>query len=327
MREPKGDLWPDLCSSIDVWAGKGDLSLGTVPSSAESDAATKKSPRILEVPACQSVPPAAAEYVQPEGSGEPARDLGEDFHPKPDIFAYAEDATCRPRADERVLDSGQFQESAQESFRVLCQRLVQIRQERRLRTILVTSPLPHEGKTVTAINLAAMLARSASKVLLVDADLRHPRPATLGLDPRPGLADYLAGQIDLAHAIRRVTPLGFYYLSAGIATTNPAELLQKPALQEFVSQSAVFDWVIIDTSSINYFADPRYLAMAVDGVLLVVRQNVALKKSVEQSLAALDKAFVCGIVFNASTGPSLADRDRADKRNLTQEQRRAAATK
>jgi Mrp family chromosome partitioning ATPase len=124
----------------------------------------------------------------------------------------------------------------------------------------------------------------------------------LGIAPGRGLADYLAGGIELAQVIRRVDSLGFYYLAAGFASTSPSELLQKPALQEFVSQAAaVFDWVIFDSPSINLFADPRHLAMLVDGVLLVVRENVTARESVEKSLAALEKAFVVGMVFNAST--------------------------
>src|SRR5207245_10353752 len=93
--------------------------------------------------------------------------------------------------------------------------------------------------------------------------------------PGSGLADYLAGRIELTKAIRRVDPLGFYYLAAGFATTNPSELLQKPALQEFINQAAAaFDWVIFDSPSINLLADPRHLAMRVDWLLLAVRDYI-----------------------------------------------------
>jgi capsular exopolysaccharide synthesis family protein len=167
--------------------------------------------------------------------------------------------------------------------------------------------VPREGKTVVAINLAATLARSSSAVLLVDADLRHPRLPVLGIAPGPGLADFLAGQIELTQAIHRVESLGFYYLAAGFASANPSELIQKPALQEFISQAAAaFDWVIFDSPSVNLFADPRHLATLVDGVLLVVRENVTPKEAAEKSLAALDKAFIVGLVFNASTGSPYA---------------------
>jgi capsular exopolysaccharide synthesis family protein len=238
----------------------------------------------------------------------------------PEIVEQAELVTCDPRADERVIASGQFKPSAQESFRVLCQRLLQVREQRRLRTILVTSPVPGEGKTVVATNLAATLARSSSTVLLVNGDLRHSGRQVLGIDPERGLSDYLAGQIELKKSIRRVDPLGFYYLPAGISTANPSELLQKPALQEFMNHaSVVFDWVIVDSPSVNLYADSRHLATAVDGVLLVVRESVTPRDLAQKSLAALDKAFIVGMVYNASTGSPYAQYDLSEHSHAVHE--------
>jgi protein-tyrosine kinase len=232
----------------------------------------------------------------------------------PDFLAEANTVACRPRKEERVLELGDFPASAEESFQVLCQRLLQVRQERRLQSVLITSPVPREGKTVVSINLSATLARSSPAVLLIDADLRHPRNQALGIERGPGLSDYLAGQAELSRTIRRVTPLGFYYLQAGIASVNPTELLQKPALQDALTQAvAAFDWVIVDSPSINLFADSRYLATIVDGVVLVVREGVTPKDFAIKSLAALDKSFVVGIVFNASTGSPYAHYDQADR--------------
>jgi capsular exopolysaccharide synthesis family protein len=189
-----------------------------------------------------------------------------------------------------------------------------------LQTVLITSPVPREGKTVVAINLAATLARSSPAVLLVDADLRHAKRSALGIAPGPGLSDYLAGQVELTKAIRRVDPIGFYYLSGGLSSINPSELLQKPELQEFIKQAAAaFDWVIFDSPSINLFADPRYLATIVDGVVLVVREGVTPKELATKSLAALDKAFIVGLVFNGSTGSPYAQYDDADRPHATEQ--------
>ena len=123
-------------------------------------------------------------------------------------------------------------------------------------------------------------------------------------------------------------PLGFYYMPAGVASTNPSELLQKPALQEFISQAAAaFDWVIFDSPSINLFADPRHLATLVDGVLLVVRENVTPKELAEKSLAALDKAFIVGLVFNASTGSAYAHYKVSERSHTMDQDETAAAPK
>jgi capsular exopolysaccharide synthesis family protein len=314
-RTGNGDKWPDLAPSVASRSASGSPSGAVFASAPSSSAPITPNPGILgalgQLDNLQGGK-TLREVLDTEGGW---RDLaaGNDSQ-QGELIARAEQVGCRPRLDERVLDSGLFQASAQESFRVLCQRLLQVRQERQLQSVLITSPVPHEGKTVVSINLAATLARSSSAVLLVDADLCHPRRPALGIAPGPGLSDYLAGQASLTTTIRKVNPLGFYYLRAGLSSSNPAELLQRPALQEFLNQAvAAFDWVIIDSPSINLFADPRYLATIVDGVLLVVREGVTPKDLATKSLAALDKAFVIGAVFNASTGSPYAHYDEADR--------------
>jgi protein-tyrosine kinase len=300
----------DLRASLEAWS-ESDASKTAVPLSKPNPGAPIGSkPGILESLeelVKSELEKTLGERVDP---GEQWQDFAARINSRPEIVIQAEEVACVPRADERVLASGQFKPSAQESFSVLCQRLLQVREQRQLRTILVTSPVPGEGKTVVAINLAATLARSYSTILLVNADLRHSRRQVLGIDPERGLSDYLAGQIELTKSIRRVDPLGFYYLPAGITSTNPSELLQKAALQEFMNQaSAAFDWVIVDSPSVSLYADSRHLATVVDGVLLVVRESVTPKELAQKTLAALDKAFIVGMVFNASTGSPYAQYD------------------
>ena len=311
-----GDQLPDLMASLESWSARYEAPNSEVSQSAPrpSDAASPK-PETL----------GALSQLDNSHAGK-WRELAAQFNLRPEIIEQVEQVACQPRAEERVLTSGEFPTSAQESFMVLCQRLLQVREQRRLKTVLVTSPVPHEGKTVVTINLAATLARSSPAVLLVDADLRHPGLPALGIAPENGLADYLAGHIELTKAIRRMDPLGFYYLPAGVASTNPSELLQKPALQEFIKQAAAaFDWVIFDSPSINLFADPRHLATLVDGVLLVIRENVTPKELAEKSLAALDKAFIVGLVFNASTGSPYAHYSVSDRSHTMDEDETAVA--
>jgi capsular exopolysaccharide synthesis family protein len=325
----KSDLWPDLRDSLESWLASFEATSHQVPQSATRSGATVGPKRRIRDTLNQQNSPQTGtplgQFVEP---GEQWRDLQARIKLRPDMVAHAEKVLGKPQAEERVLTSGQFPASAQESFRVLCQRLLQVREQRRLQTVLITSPVPREGKTVVAINLATTLARNSAAVVLVDADLRHPQLPVLGIPPQRGFADHLAGRIGLVGAIRQVDPPGFYYLGAGFASTNPSELLQKPALQEFISQAAAtFDWVIFDSPSINLFADPRYLATLVDGVLLVVRENLTPKEAAEKSLVALDKAFIVGLVFNASTGSPYAHYHMAERSHTTDKARTSVAAK
>ena len=314
------EKWTDLQASLKAWQAGDARKTDAHP--VEPNSAAPAGPKTGILESLEELDQAESERASRDrvGSGEQWRDLAARINSRPEIVERAERVTCEPRADERVLTSGQFKPSAQESFRVLCQRLLQVREQRRLRTILVTSPVPGEGKTVVAINLAATLARSSSTVLLVNADLRKSRRPVLGIDPGRGLSDYLAGEMELMKSIRRVDPLGFYYMPAGITSTNPSELLQKPALQEFMNQASVtFDWIIVDSPSVNLYADSRHLATVVDGVLLVIRESVTPRELAQKSLAALDKAFIVGMVFNASTGSPYAQYDLSDRSHTIEE--------
>ena len=222
---------------------------------------------------------------------------------QPESFDLVERVLCQPSPEEHVVTTGENHMVGAEKFRVLCHRLRQIRRQRALHSLLITSATPREGKTFVALNLAAILACGSSRVLLVDADMRHPGiHRTLRLPSLPGLADFLEGRIELPTAFRRVDPLGIYYLSSGSPSSNPVELLQKPKLREWMGQMvAVFDWVVLDSPPLDLFADARYLAIVADAVLLVVREGVTSREDAEQGLAALEGAFVPGVVFNAST--------------------------
>jgi protein-tyrosine kinase len=317
------EKWTDLRTTLEAWSTDGAHKTAAPSSEPNSSMPIDSNPGILEsLESLEDLVKAELDKTLSErvGPGEQWQDIASRINSRPEIVEHAEQVTCEPRADERVLASGQFKPSAQESFRVLCQRLLQVREQRRLRTILITSPVPGEGKTVVATNLAATLARNSSTVLLVNGDLRHSGRQVLGIDPARGLSDYLSGQIDLKKSIRRVDPLGFYYMPAGISAANPSELLQKPALQEFMTRASVtFDWVIVDSPSVNLYADSRHLATVVDGVLLVVRESVTPRDLAQKSLAALDKAFIVGMVYNASTGSPYAQYDLSEHSHAVHE--------
>lgn len=217
----------------------------------------------------------------------------------PDAF---ETIQCGVRPEQRLVGGSQSHNLGAEKFRSLRHRLDQLSQHRSLKRLLVASSIPKEGKTVVAINLALTLARGVSRVMLIDGDMRRPGVhRALGIDLRPGLGEFLAGKIEYPACVRRLEPLGLYYLPAGQAATNPFELLQGTRLLELTERlTRIFDWIIIDSPPLVPFTDAHHLAGLTDAVFLVVRPGVTPRKSVQQAMAALDGAYVAGIVFNAS---------------------------
>ncbi len=161
-----------------------------------------------------------------------------------------------------------------EEFRTLRARLYKVREKHPLKTLLITSALPAEGKSFVAANLAQVFVRQHERrVLLMDADLRWSRlHLSLGTNLHPGLSDYLRGDADLFSIVQRSPQGNLFFIPGGRSAPNPNELLINGRLRELLQQMApLFDWIIIDSPPAIPVSDAALLAGLADGVLLVVR--------------------------------------------------------
>lgn len=191
------------------------------------------------------------------------------------------------------------------AFQLLGMRFRASKESAGLRKLMVTSPLPEDGKSTIAVNLATALAEGGKqKVLLVEADLRHPSTAgILDIPPQPGLAECLQEGLHPTSVIQRLEPLGWYLLQAGEAKRDPGELLEPDAVGELLEQVApFFDWVIIDTPPVTPLTDALIFSSHTDASLLVVRADRTPREAVEDALARLGKSHVLGVVFNGAEG-------------------------
>lgn len=157
--------------------------------------------------------------------------------------------------------------------------------------LLVASATAGEGKTSTSANLAVVAARTGLRTVLVDADLRRPRIATLyGLGSGPGLADVLAGRVPMRQAAREVGVDDLLVLPAGTLPPNPAELLASPMMREIVTDLSVeSDLVIIDSPALLAVADALELVPLADLSVLVARTKVSRKRAVGSALQMIEQ--------------------------------------
>lgn len=172
--------------------------------------------------------------------------------------------------------------------------------------LMVTSSVPCEGKSLTALNLALSLAQELDHtVLLVDADLRRPSVHRyLDVEQGVGLSELLKGEAEIGETI---VPTGIGKLSiirAGRSIDNPAELFtsqrSKAILTELKSRYPD-RYIILDTPPVLPFAESRSLAHLVDGVLFVVMERLASQANVREALESLKACPILGLVYNAAT--------------------------
>jgi tyrosine-protein kinase Etk/Wzc len=172
------------------------------------------------------------------------------------------------------------------------------------KTLVFTSPLPGDGKSTSAANLAVTLARQGVRCIIVDADMRRGLlHRLLGAAKEPGLSNVLLGRTPLATAVQRIklADVDLAFLPAGVTPPNPAELIGSDQLAEVLGQlGADYDAVIIDAPPLNLVTDAALLGVHADGVILVARAGVtergAIAYAVEQLRAV--PARVLGSVLN-----------------------------
>ena len=195
-----------------------------------------------------------------------------------------------------------------EQFRTLRSRLYQMRSSQTLRTLLVTSSVPAEGKTFVTNNLAQAIVRQPDRrALIIDADLRCSRlHVPLGAPASPGLTEYLKGEVDEMAIIQHGLEGNLCFIPGGNQVTNPSELLTNGRLRVLLDRVApVFDWIIMDSAPLLPVADSSFLADLVDGVLLVVRAGQTPAETAQRACQELQGRNVVGVVLNA-VGPDQA---------------------
>jgi capsular exopolysaccharide synthesis family protein len=189
-----------------------------------------------------------------------------------------------------LIDFGSGATLAAEAYRKLRTNLSFTSVDNPSRRIVITSALAAEGKTTTAMNLAAALAETGKRVVLVDADLRRPQVnhRTGGMGD-VGFTNYLKGDGQLSDLLQPSEIDGLQILASGPQPPNPAELLgSKKAGQGIENLSAMFDYVIIDSPPLLPVTDAAVLAQWADGVLLVARANQSRLPDIAAAIEQLD---------------------------------------
>ncbi len=189
-----------------------------------------------------------------------------------------------------------------EAYRTLRTNLQFATIKRKPKTIMVTSAVPGEGKTTTAVNMAVTMADAGMRVLLIDTDLRRPNVhRVLKIERGPGLADVLREGSDLQSVIRETRIENLWIVSSGRVPPNPSELIGSSRMQRLMKQLGnEFDLVICDAPSILVVTDPVLLATHVDTVVIVVSVNNARRETIQRAHKLLQaaNAYVAGVVLN-----------------------------
>lgn len=190
---------------------------------------------------------------------------------------------------------------AAEAFRVLRTNLQFMGLDKPVKTILITSATPGEGKTTTAINLAIAFAQTGAKVLLIDADLRRPTVAkVLGVENWKGLTSALLTQDEPEDFLVQTAIPGLSVLTSGPLPPNPAELVGSGRMGRLLEHLAErFDVVLVDSPPVLAVTDACVLAPKVDGALMVVRSGKVEREKAVRAKEALTavKANLLGVVL------------------------------
>jgi capsular exopolysaccharide synthesis family protein len=212
-------------------------------------------------------------------------------------IAFDQEAVKKP-----LITQAPHQSPRSESFRQLRTNLQFANVAGHAKTVLMTSSLPGEGKSTTAINLALSLAQAGHGVCLVDADLRRPMVNDyLGLDRNAGLTTALLGTTDVSDLLQPWGGDNLYVLTSGQIPPNPSELLGSAEMKDLIIRlEEAFDTVIIDAPPLLPVTDAAVLSQHVGGVVVVVGSHKLQQKELEKSLSALELvgATVLGVVLN-----------------------------
>lgn len=195
-----------------------------------------------------------------------------------------------------------------EQFRTIRTNITFSMPDQELKTILVTSSTPGEGKSTTAANLGVVFAQEGKRVLIIDGDLRKPTlHHTFKIFNEIGLSDILVRKASFNEAIQETFIVGLYVMTSGPISPNPAELLSSKMMDEILRDvKRDYDIIIVDSPPLLSVSDTQILSNKCDGTLLIVNSGVVEKEVVQKATAILaqSQAKVLGVVLNNYVSPS-----------------------
>ena len=244
----------------------------------------------LFAPAWQIEHEAGQPKAEPGGGA-----LSVETGPSPGLISFA--STWR----ERLATGSEADPGLVEQFRRLAATLHQAKHVHGLKSVMVTSASQGDGKTLTAVNLALVLAESYRySVLLVDADLRRPSiPGVTGIGEGSGLSDVLRSPTEQKLALIPITP-GVTLLPAGQPIANSLQALTSPRMRHILEEATNrFDWVVMDAPPVGATADARILTQMVGGTLFVIHAGRTQYPQVQKAIDTIGREHIMGIVLNA----------------------------
>lgn len=191
--------------------------------------------------------------------------------------------------------------SAVEAYGSLRTRIMKLQGSKGIRSLMLTSSVPSEGKTLTSLNLAVSCAKLHNlRILLVDGDLRSRGLSRLLRIPEgPGLSDFLGGKVSADKAVLPTEHENLFVLGAGLLNGQPSELFASHLWPEFVAwASQTYGIVIVDAPPIHSLSDAELISAGCDGVLMVVRALSTARDMAQKCVSRIDKRKLLGIVFN-----------------------------
>jgi len=188
------------------------------------------------------------------------------------------------------IDKGSY---VAEQYKVLRTNLYSLSAEKPIKTVLITSSHPQEGKTITSCNLAVSLSMDMEKkVLLVDSDLRRPTIHNmLGLPKKPGLSEIFNKEIDIEYFIRKPAIGNLYVIPSGSTQINSSEMLSSTKVKDVIDKiRAEFNYAIFDTPPILSVTDACILGSLCDAVIFIIKAGVTQRDVIKEAFHMLEGA-------------------------------------
>ena len=229
---------------------------------------------------------------------------------EPRADGQARSYAVRPALEGKLVVSRDIEPATVEQYRRLAAVLHDLQVQGGLKTVMVSSASPGEGKTLTIANLALTLSESYhQRVLLIDADLRHPSLHDLfGIPNELGLADGVRAGGKSVPPVE-ISPC-LSVLTAGRPVASPLAMLTSDHVRTVIADAAArVDWVLLDTPPVGLLADAQLVARLSDGVLFVIAAGVTPYSLVQRCIAELGADRIVGTVLNRVEHPMFTTRD------------------